>query len=126
MDSRCPLSGAVVCCTGIPPEDRDQIEERVRQMGGVQKLDLTSDVTHLVVGTVISEKYRFIAKYRPEVKVMDMQWIDTLRAAWIEDNDVQVAAIQKAHILPTFFGLEICLTGFEDSKLLIRLSLINA
>jgi hypothetical protein len=84
-------------------------------MGAVIKLDLTSDVTHLIVGSTDSAKYRYVAKCREDVKVLAPAWLDALRRVWLEgDDEVDVAGLEATHRLPTFFGLKICLTGFDD------------
>jgi DNA replication regulator DPB11 len=89
-------------------------------MGAVIKLDLTSDVTHLVVGNTNSAKYRYVAKSREDVKVLDQRWLEALRIVWMEGGDVDVAALEEQYRLPTFYGLKICLTGFEDRRCLLR------
>lgn len=83
-------------------------------MGATIKLDLTSDVTHLIVGSINSAKYRYVAKSREDVKVLTPEWLEALRVIWMEGGDVDVAALEKEYRLPTFYGLKICLTGFDD------------
>jgi hypothetical protein len=86
-------------------------------MGATIKLDLTSDVTHLIVGSTESAKYRYVAKSREDVKVLSPTWLEALRELWMEgDDNVDVAALEAEHRLPTFFGLKICLTGFDNRK----------
>lgn len=85
------------------------------QMGATIKLDLTSDVTHLIVGSIDSAKYRYVAKSREDVKVLSPAWLQALREVWMEGHDhVHVAALERDYRLPTFFGLKICLTGFDN------------
>lgn len=83
-------------------------------MGGVHKLDLTADVTHLIVGSIITPKYQYVAKDRPDIKVLDPRWVDAVRDAWMEGGDVDVAGLEQQYRLPTFAGLQICVTGFGD------------
>jgi hypothetical protein len=86
-------------------------------MGATIKLDLTSDVTHLIVGSTESAKYRYVAKCREDVKVLSPSWLEALRKVWMEGHDdVDLAALEAAHRMPTFFGLKICLTGFDTRK----------
>ena len=85
-------------------------------MGAVHKLDLTSDVTHLVVGNTDTPKYRYVAKERPDVKVVIAEWVEAVRDSWMQGGDTNVAALEEEYRVPTFFGLRICLTGFEDSE----------
>lgn len=83
-------------------------------MGALHKLDLTTDVTHLVVGGVDSEKYRHVARHRPDVRVVKPEWLPAVRDAWIQGGEVDVDALTEQYRLPTFHGLKICVTGFED------------
>lgn len=83
-------------------------------MGAVHKLDLTSDVTHLIVGSINTPKYRYVAKERPDIKVLHSDWLEAVREAWMEGEEVNVAELEREHRFPIFFGLQICLTGFID------------
>lgn len=85
------------------------------QMGATIKLDLTSDVTHLVAGNTDSAKYKYVAKLREDVKVLSPGWLEALREVWMEgDDNMDVAGLERQYRLPTFFGLKICLTGFDN------------
>lgn len=87
------------------------------QMGATIKLDLTSDVTHLIVGSTDSAKYRYVAKSRDDVKVLSPTWLEALRDVWMQgDDNVDVATLEASHRLPALFGLKICLTGFDNRK----------
>lgn len=83
-------------------------------MGAVHKLDLTSDVTHLVVGRIDTPKYQYVARERLDVKVLSPQWVQAVRDEWTEGGSVNLEALEDQYRLPTFFGLQICVTGFED------------
>jgi len=83
-------------------------------MGATVKLDLTSDVTHLIVGSINSAKYRYVAKSREDVKVVTREWVEAMRQEWMKGGEVDVAAVEREHRAPTFYGLKICLTGFDD------------
>jgi DNA replication regulator DPB11 len=85
-------------------------------MGAAHKFDLTSEITHLIVGEYDTPKYRYVAKERPDVQVLMPEWIDAVRQLWIEDKAVDVAATEREYTLPTFATLKICLTGFEDRE----------
>ncbi|MCJ1388157.1 hypothetical protein MMC18_001002 [Xylographa bjoerkii] len=90
-------------------------------MGAVHKLDLTSDVTHLIVGDTDTPKYKYVAKERPDVKCLLPEWVDAVRQSWMEGGDTNVEALEVQYKLPTFAGLRICVTGFED--LIVRKNL---
>ena len=83
-------------------------------MGAVHKFDLTSDVTHLIVGETDTPKYKFVAKERPDVKCLRASFIEAVRTSWLEGGETNVEALENEHKLPTFSGLIICVTGFDD------------
>lgn len=83
-------------------------------MGAIHTLDLTGKVTHLVVADVRTPKYRCVAKERPDVKILDSDWIEAVRAQWIEGGDVDLLALEEEYRYPALAGLHICVTGFTD------------
>jgi hypothetical protein len=85
-------------------------------MGAIHKFDLTSDVTHLIIGDVDTPKYKYVAKERPDVKVVLPSFVDAVRQVWIEGGDVALGRLEVEHRAPTLFGLKICLTGFENQS----------
>ena len=87
-----------------------------QEMGATHKLDLTSDVTHLIVGNTDTPKYKYVAKERQDIKVLSPRWREAVRASWMEGGDTDVAALEEQHKLPAFAGLQICVTGFDDCK----------
>ncbi|KAL8697196.1 MAG: hypothetical protein Q9201_007254, partial [Fulgogasparrea decipioides] len=83
-------------------------------MGAVHKYDLTSDVTHLIVGDADTPKYKFVAKERPDVKCLLATWVEALRESWMEGGEPDVQALESRYKLPTLHNLRVCVTGFED------------
>lgn len=83
-------------------------------MGAIHKLDLTSDVTHLIVGDSDTPKYKFVARERPDVKCLMPAWIDAVRDSWMNGGETETESLESQHRLPTFHGLRICVTGFDD------------
>lgn len=88
----------------------------VEEMGAEHKFDLTSDVTHLIVGSVETKKYQYVAKERPDVKVLLPSFVEAVREAWLVGAEPDVEALEIDHRAPALFGLRICLTGFEDCE----------
>ena len=90
-------------------------------MGATIKLDLTSDVTPLIAGNTDSAKYKYVAKLREDVKVLSPSWLEALRDVWMEgEDDMDMARLEKQYRLPTFYGLKICLTGFDNRTTMLR------
>ncbi|KAF2724845.1 hypothetical protein K431DRAFT_300712 [Polychaeton citri CBS 116435] len=109
-----PLKGVILCCTSLTQDARTKAEQVSVQMGAVYKLDLTSDVTHLIVGNVATPKYRYVAKERPDVRVLHPEWIGSVHQAWMNGEDVDLPTLEAKHKLPAFFGLQMCVTGFDN------------
>ena len=85
-------------------------------MGGVHNENLTSDATHLIVGDTDTPKYKFVAKFRSDVKVVLPSWIEAVRASWLEGGSTDVEGLEVVHAFPTYHGLKVCITGFEDRE----------
>ncbi|KAH1708615.1 hypothetical protein KXW54_007530 [Aspergillus fumigatus] len=109
-----PLSGVVLCFTSILPEQRTELATIASQMGAAHKFDLTSDVTHLLVGEINTAKYKFVARERSDVVVLKPEWVEAVRQSWMQGEDTDIRALEQQYRLPTFMGLAICITGFED------------
>ncbi|KAH8599974.1 BRCT domain-containing protein [Bisporella sp. PMI_857] len=109
-----PLRGVVICCTSVDDEKRTQLAQYAQQMGAKHLFDLTSDVTHLIVGAYDTPKYRYVAKERPDVKPMALDWVQALRELWINDKEINFEALEKEHTLPTLSTLKFSMTGCED------------
>ncbi|UNI17182.1 protein kinase activating protein dpb11 [Purpureocillium takamizusanense] len=128
IDPAEPLRGFVVCCTSIPPEQRTEIGNKVAELGGIHKYDLTPDCTHLIVGNYDTPKYRHVARERPDVKAMDAAWIEALSELWRNDDDIDFWTLEKKYELKPLercgasasskapHSLLVCLTGFGEER----------
>ncbi|KAK3680986.1 BRCT domain-containing protein [Podospora appendiculata] len=133
FDPAKPFKGIVVCCTNIPPELRSDIAAKTAELGGIHRHDLTPDCTHLIVGEYDTPKYRHVAKERPDVKPMAAAWVEAVRDLWVEDADIDFAALENEWQLRVFEAgsgftaeddgappvperpsLLCCMTGFDD------------
>jgi hypothetical protein len=83
-------------------------------MGAEHKLDLTSDTSHLIVGSTDTLKYQYVAKEREDIKVLLPEWIEAVRDHWINDLPLDLNALALKYRVPTLAGLKICITGFDD------------
>jgi DNA replication regulator DPB11 len=66
------------------------------------------------VGRIDTAKYQYVAKERPDVKVLVPDWLEAVRDAWMEAEKVDVLALEQKHRTPTFWGLCICISGWQD------------
>lgn len=83
-------------------------------MGAEHKLDLTSDVTHLLVGDTDTPKYKYVAKEREDVQVLKPEWVDAVRQQWMAAKHIDLDAMYVQYRMPPLAGLKICITGFDD------------
>ncbi|KFG82500.1 BRCT domain-containing protein [Metarhizium anisopliae] len=134
IDPSEPLKDVIVCCTSIPPDQRTDIAQKVSELGGIHKYDLTPDVTHLIVGDYDTPKYRHVARERPDIKAMDAMWIEAVTELWKRDEEIDFMALEREHRLKALEkcgtdtasphggaatgrqSLLICLTGFGDQR----------
>ncbi|KAF3056929.1 S-M checkpoint control protein rad4 [Trichoderma lentiforme] len=134
FDPSVPFKGVIVCCTSIPPDQRTDIAQKVAELGGLHKYDLTPDVTHLVVGDYDTPKYRHVARERVDIKAMDAAWINAVNELWKNDEEFDFVALENSYQLKALetSGVEpssqeetspaargsllICLTGFGDTR----------
>ncbi|KAL1628645.1 protein kinase activating protein dpb11 [Neofusicoccum ribis] len=93
---------------------QNELAKWATEMGAAHKYDLTSDVTHLVVGHIDTHKYKYVAKERPDVKVVTPKWVAAVRESWLQGGETDVEKLEEEHRVPTFFDLRICITGFEE------------
>jgi DNA replication regulator DPB11 len=85
-------------------------------MGALCFFDLTVQVTHLIIGDVSTAKYSYVAKERPDVKVLLPTFVEAARIAWMAGDELEIQTLEKNHRAPTFFGLQICLTGYSNRE----------
>ncbi|KAG8424120.1 protein kinase activating protein dpb11 [Metarhizium acridum] len=134
IDPSEPLKDVIVCCTSIPPDQRTDIAQKVSELGGIHKYDLTPDVTHLIVGDYDTPKYRHVARERPDIKAMDAMWIEAVTELWKKDEEIDFMALENEHRLKALEKcgtdtasphggaatgrqpLLICSTGFGDQR----------
>ncbi|KAL3459078.1 BRCT domain-containing protein [Aspergillus heterothallicus] len=112
-----PLAGVVLCFTSILAEERTEIVSVASQMGAEHSYDLTSNVTHLLVGEINTPKYKFVARERSDVVVLRPEWVEAVRQSWMKGGDTDIHALEEHYKIPTFSGLAMSLTGFEDMAL---------
>ena len=109
-----------------------EIAQKVVDLGGIHKYDLTPDATHLIVGDYDTPKYRHVARERPDIRAMDAAWIDAVSKLWMNDEPIDFLALEKEHQLKAFetrgsipapendlaarHALLICLTGFGTQR----------
>lgn len=111
-----PLFGAVICCTSLNPEQKTRINQTAPQLGAVHQLDLTSETTHLLVGSIDTPKYKYVAKERTDVKVLRPDFLEAVRESWMNGGETDLAFIEAQYRMPVFHDLKVCVTGFEDGK----------
>ncbi|KAL9617493.1 MAG: hypothetical protein Q9160_007704 [Pyrenula sp. 1 TL-2023] len=96
-----------------------QLANIVTELGGKFYLDLTADVTHLLVAQISTPKYKYVAREREDVQVVQPSFVFAVRDAWRSGEAFEMEALEEAHRLKTFSGSTICVTGFDDCMLLL-------
>ncbi|KAK9471905.1 uncharacterized protein V1510DRAFT_366929 [Dipodascopsis tothii] len=112
-----PLTGLVFCCTAVEAALRAEIDEKCRAMGAIHRLDLMSDVTHMVVASIFTAKYTYAAAHRPEIVFVRPRFVSELYERWLAGDDVSPGAeaeIAEFGRLPVFDSLTVCFTNMHD------------
>lgn len=84
-----------------------------QQMGATTKLDLTSDVTHLIVGNIDTAKYKYVAKERRDIKVLSIDWLEAVRASWLEGGVTDVEALERQYAYQLLLGFTFVLLDLK-------------
>jgi DNA replication regulator DPB11 len=72
-------------------------------------------VTHLVIGgSVDTPKYKYVARERPDVKVVLPEFVAAVKESWMQGGGTDVEAIEMAYRAPALKGLIVCVTGIEN------------
>ncbi|KAK6440701.1 DNA helicase [Oleoguttula sp. CCFEE 5521] len=114
-DDQLPLKHVVLCSTSLSQDDRTRLAKLATEMGAAHRLDLTGDVTHLLVGDINTSKYKYVAKQRPDIKVLHPSWVEAIQQIWTAGTDVDLAGLDSEHQLPALAGLKLSVTGFIDT-----------
>ena len=104
------MLGCVVCSSGLTSKVRGVINDVVLSMGGKFVDDLSTFVTHLVVGRggVASEKHKAAAK--AGIRCVVEQWV------WDCKERLKLENCDNYEILHYLSGLVICVTGDNISE----------
>lgn len=111
-----PLANVVICCTSVTQEERSVIIRQAVEMGAISQADLTSDVTHLIAAQLQTEKYRFAARHRTDLKLMSVGWISAIHNIWVSGRDVNLSLSETKYKLPVFHGFRISVTNLDTAK----------
>ncbi|XP_076674457.1 mutagen-sensitive 101 isoform X2 [Andrena cerasifolii] len=70
------MKGLCICASGLPPEEKELVERLVEYMGGIFTKQLRSHVTHLVTGSVLSEKYEMATDMK--IHIVTKEWVEAV------------------------------------------------
>ncbi|KAJ3556973.1 hypothetical protein NM688_g1730 [Phlebia brevispora] len=112
-----PFRGVVLCATGI--EDKTTIFKQAIELGAQPLSDLTDKVTHVLAVEPGSAKYKCAIEYK--IPIMHPSWISESYDVWLRGDDVDFEESVKAHRLPTFCGVVLCISGIEDEATRVKI-----
>lgn len=96
-------------------------------MGGTFKVDLMTDVTHLIVGNRYTPKYEFAVKNRSDIVFLRPSAIPEIYQTWCQGTDLDFGKELESRKLGIFEDFYMCFTNIdsqEERKQLIEL--VNA
>ncbi|XP_022896632.1 DNA topoisomerase 2-binding protein 1 isoform X2 [Olea europaea var. sylvestris] len=94
-----PFSGLTICVSGIPADERRQMEKLVVQNGGKYSAELTKRCTHLICLTPEGDKYK-VAKRWGHINIIARKWFDqsVLRRACLNEESYPVLASSASSV----------------------------
>ncbi|XP_061413501.1 DNA topoisomerase 2-binding protein 1 [Lethenteron reissneri] len=109
------LADAVLSCTNIDKDVREEMHRLIGLMGGRVLRDFTSAVTHLVAGEVGSKKYLVAASLKKPI--MLVSWITT---CWEASQERMVCGTDnewlEKHMCPPLQGCMLSVTGLSTQE----------
>lgn len=103
-----------ITSSNIDKKVREEISKKVELMGGYFNKDLTKSVTHLVVGSVSSNKYNVAINFGLPIMMVD--WVydcwNTGQYQQIHSNN----EIYKKYLCPPFYGLNITVSQLTNEE----------
>lgn len=86
-----PFSGITFCPTAISEDLTRSLSRKIIKLGGAFSKDLTKTVNVLIVGSVLTNKYRFVVQHRYDIVLVDSQAIESLYDLWLSGEDITMA-----------------------------------
>ncbi|KAG0049234.1 DNA topoisomerase 2-binding protein 1 [Gryganskiella cystojenkinii] len=99
-----PLHGCNISYTGFSVADREVVNTKVRAMGGEINVDLTEDVTHLLVAKAGSQKYKVALALG--IPVLSPNWLTKLYERWQKNEPLELKALAAENSLDTRLQIE--------------------
>ncbi|KAG5419062.1 DPB11 [Candida metapsilosis] len=119
MHSRKPFLGLTFCCTGAESTTRNEMMKIIESMGGVQYLDLMTDVQYLIVANRRTQKYQFCVKNRVDMKYLTKDAIFKIHEHWLSGDD-DIEKLLEENKLPVFSEMNVCFSRVESSQSQIK------
>ncbi|KAF9575401.1 DNA topoisomerase 2-binding protein 1 [Mortierella alpina] len=109
-----PLRGCLVSYTGLSVQEREDVNVKIRAMGGEVSADLTQDITHLIASKVGSEKY--MVAFGLGIPVVELAWLYTIHGLWTKGQPVDVQKAASDFSTGPLKGCSVCVTGFVTNE----------
>ncbi|CAO3574220.1 unnamed protein product [Mortierella alpina] len=114
-----PLRGCIVSYTGLSVQEREDVNVKIRAMGGEVSADLTHDITHLIASKAGSEKYK--VAFGLGISVVELAWLYTVYGLWTKGQPVDIQKAATEFSTGPLKGCSVCVTGFvTDERLEIQ------
>ncbi|WAR55541.1 hypothetical protein PtB15_6B282 [Puccinia triticina] len=109
-----PLTGCIVCLSGISEPVRSQAIAYAEKLGAKIEKALTMDVTHLICDKPGSDKYNVAIKH--SIRVMLPLWLETLYSSFTEGEDIDLNDITQRYTMRPLHSLKLAITGRASSS----------
>ncbi|KAF9089646.1 DNA topoisomerase 2-binding protein 1, partial [Mortierella sp. AM989] len=107
QDPKPLLQGALISYTGFTIQEREEINIKIREMGGQVSVALTDDITHLIAKKVAFEQ---------RIPVLAPEWLDTIYLVWKKGEHVDLKKATEDFTMGPLKGCSICVTGLSGEQ----------
>ncbi|XP_043282964.1 DNA topoisomerase 2-binding protein 1 [Venturia canescens] len=117
------MRGTIICTTGLTPEIKKKIQQRVEYMGGIYMKQLRASVTHLISDSVMSLKYE--KAIERGIPVLTDGWVDAIWQANMKEFVKYDDSRFDGYKCPVFMNLIVTATNLSKNQKETAKKLIN-
>ncbi|XP_012256497.2 DNA topoisomerase 2-binding protein 1-A isoform X1 [Athalia rosae] len=108
------MRGLTVSVSGLSPEAKEKVGQKVEYMGGVFTRQFRSSVTHLVANFVMSAKYE--AAIEAKIPIMTEEWVTAVWEASLVENVRATSSRFDKYKCPVFMNLVVTSTNLSKRR----------
>ncbi|GME80430.1 unnamed protein product [Ambrosiozyma monospora] len=111
-----PFKGLKCSSTSISSLMKKDLANKIEIMGGTFVSDLLADTEVLIVGDVTTDKYKFCARKRADIKLIGPETISNVHRLFMNNAKEFDKSILDEYPMPTFENFNICMSRLPAHK----------